>query len=75
MHDPESIRAEKWRVESETDGEVRGTRRELGSERADALSWTILEFTLGGSMQSLASTEARGLLSHFSNPGILSPFP
>ena len=34
--DPESIRVEKQRVEAETDREVRGTWRELGSERVDA---------------------------------------
>ena len=73
--DLESIRAEKRRVELETDGEVRGTWKELGLERADALSWTILEFALGGSTQSSASTEAGGLLSLFLNPGIPSPFP
>ena len=73
--DLELIRAEKWRVEVETDGEVRGTWRELGSERVDALRWTTSEFTLGGSTQSLASMEARGLLSLFLNPGIPSPFP
>ena len=72
--DPESIRAEKWRVESETDGEVRDTQRELGSERADALSQTTSEITLGGSMQSSASVEARGLLSLFLNPGFLFLF-
>ena len=73
--DPELIRVEKQRVEAETDREVRGTRRELGSERADALRQTTSEFVLGGSTQSSASTEATGLLSLFSNLEIPSPFP
>ena len=41
--EPESISAETWREELEISGEVREMQRELGSERADALSWTTSE--------------------------------
>ena len=69
--EPESISAETRREESEISGEVREMQRELGSERADALSWTTLEKAQKGSTQSSGCAEGWGLLSLFSNPRIL----
>ena len=45
--------------------DVNDTRREIGSERADALRRTTSVLALGGSTQSSASAEAGGLLSLF----------
>ena len=67
--DPESS-AEK----AETREDVNDTWREFGSERADALRRTTSDLALGGSTQSLASVEARGLLSLFSDPEFPSPW-
>ena len=72
--DPESTRAEKEREELEISSEMRGTRREFGSERADAWSCTTSEVAQGGSTQSSACAEAGGLLSLFLDPGWF-PFP
>jgi hypothetical protein len=71
--DPESTSAEKTERESEIDEDVNDTRRELGSERADALSRTTSGVAQGGSTQSSASAEAGGLLSLFLDPGFPSP--
>lgn len=71
--DPESTSAEKTERESEIEEDVNDTRRELGSERADALSRTTSEIAQGGSTQSSASAEAGGLLSLFLDPGFPSP--
>ena len=60
-----------WREESEIRREVRETQRELGSERADALSQTTSEKAQKGSKQSSDCVEGWGLLSLFSNPRIL----
>ena len=59
--EPESISAETGREESDISGEVRETWRELGSERADVLSWTTSEVA----MQSSGCAEGWGLLSLF----------
>ena len=56
---------------SEISGEVRKTQRELGSERADTLSWTTSEKAQKGSTQSSGCAEGWGLLSLFLNPRIL----
>ena len=63
--EPESISAETWREELEISREVRETWRELGSERADTLSWTTLEKAQEGSTQSSGCVEGWGLLSLF----------
>src|SRR5882762_6357440 len=55
--------------------ERRGTRRECGSERADALSLITSDVVQGASTQSSVCTEAGGLLSLFLRPGFLSPWP
>ena len=60
-------------MELETSGEVRSTRRELGSERVDVLSRTTSEVAQGESTQSSACAEAKGLLNLFLAPGF--PFP
>ena len=60
-----------YNIEQEISGEVRETQRELGSERADALSWTTSEKAQKGSTQSSGCAEGWGLLSLFSNPRIL----
>ena len=67
----ESISAETQREELEISGEVRETWRELGAERADALSRTTSEKAQKGSTQSSGYAEGWGLLSLFSNPRIL----
>ena len=56
---------ETWREESEISREVRETWRELGSERADALSRTTSEKAQKGSTQSSGCVEGWGLLSLF----------
>ena len=56
----------------ESELEVSGTRRELGSERADAFSRTASVVALGESTQSSTSAEVGGLLSLFSHPGFPS---
>ena len=73
--DPESTSAENAETKSETREDVNDTRREFGSERADALRRTTSVLALGGSMQSSASAEAGGLLSLFLDPGFPSPWP
>ena len=73
--DPESTSAENAEMKSETREDVNDTRREFGSERADALRRTTSVLALGGSTQSSASAEAGGLLSLFSDPGFPSPWP
>ena len=73
--DPESTSAENAETKSETREDVNDTRREFGSERADALRRTTSVLALGGSTQSSASAEAGGLLSLFSDLGFPSPWP
>ena len=63
--EPESISVDIVGVGSEIAEDVKETRRELGSERADTLSRITSEVAQGGSMQSSACAEARGLLSFF----------
>ena len=63
--EPESISADIIRAESEIAEDVKETWSELGSERADAFSRTTSEVAQGGSTQSSACAEARGLLSLF----------
>ena len=66
--DPESTSAEKFE-ESEIRDEVRGTRRELGSERADALRRTSI-VAQEEPTQSSTCAEVKGLLSLFLHPRI-----
>ena len=56
---------ETQREELEIIREVRETQRELGLERADALSRTTLEKAQKGSIQSSGCAEGWGLLSLF----------
>ena len=63
--EPESISADIVGAGSEIAEDVNETRRELGSERADALSRITSEVAQGGSTQSSACAEAGGLLSLF----------
>ena len=56
--DPESTRAEIRETESGIADDVNDTRREFGSERADALSRTTSEQAQEGSAQSSACAEA-----------------
>ena len=55
--EPESTRAEKVRVESETNGEESEVRSEFRSERVDALSRTTSDDAQGESMQPSACAE------------------
>ena len=63
--EPESISADIVGEGLENVEDDNETRRELGSERADTLSRTTSEVAQGGSTQSSACAEARGLLSLF----------
>jgi hypothetical protein len=59
-------------MESGIAEDVISTRREFGSERADALSRNTSEQAQEGSAQSSACAEAGGLLSLFLSPETLS---
>ena len=61
------MRAEMRKEESEISGDVSGTRKEFGSERADAFSRITSEIAQEESTQSSTGAEAGGLLRLFSN--------